>query len=452
MSATLPPSFPATESTVFYQQLFECSPDAMLVFALNNRQVLAANPSLLAFIGRSESSSLIGRPVDLLLGPDHADALRDSLQALIHCHGTQAPAEPHHLRWDERVIELRLGWPPVEFFAQAACVLSMHDVSEQARCTHALERHQAQLESLVEERTAALHEVATANQAKRLFISNMSHELRTPLNAILGFSRLLERDPAMTDEHRQKLGAIHRAGEILLALINDVLEISRSDPHAAQPPATVLPLRERLAEKTSPPYLLVVDDQEDNRWLASHLLESAGCTVATAKNGEEAIAAVLARPPDLIWMDMRMPVLDGYEATRRIRALPGGEQIPIIAMTANTLPEERAAILAAGCNSLVGKPLDEAEVLSALKQWLGVPDRDVENTSPEPPGTNDLKTVALPTHYRIPLTQAAEMLDLEACREIAGAMQSEAPAAAAHLLALLAQFRFDQIVLWCKPS
>jgi len=447
---------PTEESAAFYRTLYECNPQALLVFALESRQVLAANPSLLRLLAAGSPTPLIGQPVELLFGPEHASRLHAALSAMIPGSAATTPGKPCQLHWGERVIELRLAWPPIEIFAQTACILSLDDVSAEAHFNEAQTGQQSKLESLLEERTAALqtalHELETAKHAKRSFLSDMSHELRTPLNAILGFSRLLERDPAMSAEHRHKLGVIHHAGENLLALINEVLDTSRDIPQTAQQTASPEFLNKLVGENTAPPLLLVVDDQADNRWLARHLLESAGFTVATAENGEEAIAAVLARCPDLIWMDMRMPVLDGYEATRRIRALPGGQQIPIIAMTAGVMPEERTAMLAAGCNGVIGKPLDEAEVFSTLAQWLSTRADPIEAACPEAANSSALPSRPLPEHHRIPLMQAAERLDLDACREIASTMQTEAPEAAAQLLSLLERFRFDQIGLWCQQA
>lgn len=128
------------------------------------------------------------------------------------------------------------------------------------------------------------------------------------------------------------------------------------------------------------PRLLVVDDKADNRDLTRQLLESAGLEVRTASNGQEALAAYQSWCPDLIWMDMRMPVMDGYEATRRIRALPGSERVKIVALTASAFEEDRRDILAAGCDEMVRKPLEVDVLFEVLGRLLALQYRYAETT------------------------------------------------------------------------
>ena len=100
--------------------------------------------------------------------------------------------------------------------------------------------------------------------------------------------------------------------------------------------------------------ILVVEDQMDNRQILRDLLGSAGYQlIVEAENGEEALAAVAKQRPDLILMDIQLPVLDGYEATRRIRADPDLKAIPIVAVTSYALAGDEAKALAAGCNAYV---------------------------------------------------------------------------------------------------
>ena len=102
--------------------------------------------------------------------------------------------------------------------------------------------------------------------------------------------------------------------------------------------------------------ILVVEDQMDNRQILRDLLGNAGYQLVEAENGEEALAAVAKQRPDLILMDIQLPVMDGYEATRRIRANPDLKSIPIIAVTSYALAGDEAKALAAGCNAYVTKP------------------------------------------------------------------------------------------------
>ena len=97
--------------------------------------------------------------------------------------------------------------------------------------------------------------------------------------------------------------------------------------------------------------ILVVEDQEDNRQILRDLLGNAGYELIEAENGEEALAAVARQRPDLILMDIQLPVMDGYEATRRIRTNPGLKSVPIIAVTSYALAGDESKALAAGCDA-----------------------------------------------------------------------------------------------------
>ena len=118
--------------------------------------------------------------------------------------------------------------------------------------------------------------------------------------------------------------------------------------------------------------LLIVDDQEVNRKLLRRLLEPLGFAVREAVNGQEAIDSWQAWEPHLIWMDMRMPVMDGYEATRRIKSTTKGMATIIIAITASALEEDRVVILSEGCDDYLRKPFQEQELYDALAEHLGV--------------------------------------------------------------------------------
>lgn len=382
-----------------------------------------------------------------------------------------------------------------------------------------------------------------ANRAKSGFLANMSHELRTPLNAILGFSQLMNRDPALTPAQKENLDIINRSGEHLLELINDILEMSKieagrvtlnetnfdlydlletliqmldlraktkglqltcnltpdipqfvrtdegklrqvlinllgnaikftesghvilrvdagqvqfqTEGEASQlclffeiedtgpgiEPSEIkqlfaaftqtetgrksqqgtglgLPISHRFVKlmggdinvksavgqgttfqfnvqvaigdvvdrkpqpsaqhviglaPDQPAYrILIVEDRMENRKLMVNLLQPLGFEVQEAENGKVAIEYCERWQPHLIWMDMRMPVMDGYEATKHIKAHRQGQATVIIALTASALDEERAQILAAGCDDFVRKPFLEDTIFEKMTKYLGV--------------------------------------------------------------------------------
>ncbi|MFC2053236.1 PAS domain S-box protein [Chloroflexota bacterium] len=394
----------------------------------------------------------------------------------------------------------------------------------------------------ISELLLARREAETANQAKSIFLANMSHELRTPLNAILGFTQLMDGDSNLTPDQQENLEIINQSGENLLALINDVLEMSKieagrvklrektfdlhnfldsleemfrfqaenkgldlsfqfaedvpryvmsdegklrqvlsnlvgnavkftqegsikvnvsTSPYESErlelhfdvhdtgpgiapedleavfdpfvqaanltnlistqaPEGTGLglsisqqfvrlmggditvssklglgsqfsfyvivgiaevdevltaqPKREVLSLAPGQPVyrLLVVEDQETNRRLLLKLLEQVGFAVQEAINGQEAIDSWQRWEPHLIWMDMRMPVMNGREATKQIKSMPGGQSVAIIALTATAFDEDREQILLDGCDDFVRKPFRKSEIFDMLIKHLNV--------------------------------------------------------------------------------
>ncbi|MDR2186786.1 MAG: response regulator [Azonexus sp.] len=117
-------------------------------------------------------------------------------------------------------------------------------------------------------------------------------------------------------------------------------------------------------------HVLLVEDNEINRELAREILTSTGLRVSSAEDGMEALSRLRRESFDLVLMDCQMPVMDGYEATRRIRSELGLNSLPIIAMTANALSGDRERCLAVGMNDHVGKPIDIGAMLATLAYWL----------------------------------------------------------------------------------
>ncbi len=116
--------------------------------------------------------------------------------------------------------------------------------------------------------------------------------------------------------------------------------------------------------------ILVVEDTEDNRQIIRDLLTSAGYEMIEAVDGEEGVAMAAQHRPDLILMDIQLPVLDGYEATRRIKAQPELKHIPVIAVTSYALSGDEAKTKAAGCDGYVAKPFSPRQLLAKVREFL----------------------------------------------------------------------------------
>ncbi|HXJ32754.1 MAG: response regulator [Candidatus Binatia bacterium] len=119
--------------------------------------------------------------------------------------------------------------------------------------------------------------------------------------------------------------------------------------------------------------ILVVEDNEDNRRILVYRLKKIGqFDIREATNGQEAIEAVKADRPDLIFMDLKMPVMDGWEATKRIRQMDGGDAVRIIALTAQAMAGDEEKALAIGCDDYLAKPVvDPSLVRQKLERLIG---------------------------------------------------------------------------------
>jgi two-component system cell cycle response regulator DivK len=116
--------------------------------------------------------------------------------------------------------------------------------------------------------------------------------------------------------------------------------------------------------------ILVVEDQEDNRQILRDLLGSVGFEMIEAGDGQEALVQVAKQRPDLILMDIQLPIMDGYEATRRIKSDPATKSIPIIVVTSYALSGDEGKARAAGCDAYVTKPYSPRQLLAKVKEFL----------------------------------------------------------------------------------
>lgn len=481
---------------------------------------------------------------------------------------------------------------------------------------------QKKLEETVINRTAELfaakEQADAANHAKSAFIANMSHELRTPLNAILGFSEILSRDENLSESQKETLSIIHKSGDHLLGLINDVLDIAKIEAGRVVLESKPFDLRNMILDITDmlriraqtknlqllvdqssefPLYIvgdqgklrqilinlisnaikateqggvslrlgfkqnctkhliievedtgcgiapenqsqifaafvqvgsqdkqqgtglglaitrqfvelmgghitltshvgqgsifrvelpvtlahaedisdapattntvvrleagqpiyrvLVVDDQKDNRLLLHRLLSDVGFEVKLAENGVEAIEQFLQWQPHFIWMDRRMPVMDGMEATRQIRALQHGDKVKIAAVTASTFSEENAELSEVGFDDIVNKPFRPEQIFDCMEQLLGV--QFIRHTIPLEPKTemielNPAELAKLPKALQQDLANALVTLNKKRIFNVIEKIAELSPNLANALEIPLQKYDYDSISKLVKRS
>ncbi|WP_341731009.1 response regulator [Microcoleus sp. EPA2] len=559
----------------------------------------------------------------------------------------------HHCRnqrhWNSSEIESLQ-----QISVQLAIAIQQSTLFEQAK-TEIYERKLAELAL-----QKAVLAADRANCAKSEFLSSMSHELRTPLNAILGFSQVMVRDSSLNNQNQQHLQIINRAGEHLLSLINDILEMSKIEAGRSQlnessfnlirlletleemfrlkakskkllltfevaegvpdfvkgddgklrqvlinlignaikftdtgsvtlrvknqvetsfsvqnpeliPPKTIiadtvslksvspefdtvnmnyippvslrvnfeiedtgagigreemnklfqpfeqtktgyksqegtglgLPISRnfvrmmggdisvkstlglgskfsfdidfRLADPSDvkmlkpqkkviglapdqPEYrILVVDDRPDNCLVIVRLLSPLGLIVREARNGQEAVAIWEEWQPHLIWMDMQMPVMNGYEATRLIKAHPLGKKTMIVALTASAFEEERKTILGAGCDDFMRKPFEANILFSIMEELLGISyiyeepvEENIENETTISVPTSTLSVESqlsqMPLDWVQKISEAAHECSDDKIVKLIDEIPREFDSAAKILTALAHDFLFDDII------
>ena len=216
------------------------------------------------------------------------------------------------------------------------------------------------------------------------------------------------------------------------------------------------PTRRVIAlEPNQPRYrILIVDDKQDNRQVLIKLLNPLGFELKQASNGQEAVEIWDKWEPHLIWMDMRMPVLDGYEATKQIKLATKGQATAIIALTASVLEEERAVILSAGCDDFLRKPFREDDIFSLMNKHIGVRYVYEEPTTcTSPVSVGDIQDVAnpealavVPTELLENLEHAASFAYMTEIDDYIEQIRPYNPHLADALAALALNFEYDKIV------
>jgi PAS domain S-box-containing protein len=233
------------------------------------------------------------------------------------------------------------------------------------------------------------------------------------------------------------------------------VEVDLGQPEDVVPPLVGLSQRVLCLEPDEPiRRILVAEDRESNRRLLVRSLQRLGFEVREATNGEEAIQVWEQWHPHLIWMDMRMPVIDGYEATRRIKASPGGVDTPVIALTASAFEEDQEKMLTAGCNDIVRKPFRMQEIHDMLVKHLAVcfsyeagppspavPERSNIRISP-----GELVLADLPPGWLAALGQATVRADLPEMLDLIDEIRPENAVLAASLRELAREFEYDRIL------
>lgn len=223
-------------------------------------------------------------------------------------------------------------------------------------------------------------------------------------------------------------------------------------PERRMPPSSVHAQIHGLAEGQPVYRLLIAEDQAENRLLLKKLLDFPGIELKEAHDGQEAINIFEQWRPDLIWMDIRMPGIDGFEAISRIRSMKGGKRVKIVAVTAHALEAERGKIMATGCDGFIRKPYKEAEIFDALSRYLGVRfnfEKEIHATAEKagPTIPEDL-----PDEIKKELEQALIRIDNDKIKQVIEKISRHYPASAKKLGKMAQDLQYGQILRLIKKT
>ncbi len=212
-------------------------------------------------------------------------------------------------------------------------------------------------------------------------------------------------------------------------------------------PAPVCGQRSMGLAAGQPTYrLLVAEDHAESRKLLADLLTGLGFAVRTAENGAEAVAIWQEWRPHLIWMDLRMPVMDGHAATRRIKATAEGQQTVIVAVSACVLSDEQTALHAADCDDFVRKPYRESEIVACLVKHLGVRMVYADAPATQAVAQPAFDLTGLPAAWLEQVRRAAVAADAAQLLRLAAEVEREWPTVTCNLCAAVDDFNYHKIL------
>ncbi len=203
--------------------------------------------------------------------------------------------------------------------------------------------------------------------------------------------------------------------------------------------------------------VLVADDSEDHRRLLVQMLEAVGFETLQASNGDDAVRIFAAHPADLIIMDVRMPVVDGYEAIRRVRRAREGKSVPIIGITASVFSEDRKKVLAVGADEFLGKPFMEAELYEKLSRLLEIDyeyaSEPAEAAAKQPHAALSAGAMAaVPRDLAARLREATLTGNLESLHELLDSLARHNVDLAGELRRLADQYDYETLFRWLSTG
>lgn len=198
--------------------------------------------------------------------------------------------------------------------------------------------------------------------------------------------------------------------------------------------------------------ILIVDDRWENRMMLARMLSQTGFLVEEAGDGREAIQVWQEWQPDLIWMDMRMPNMDGYEATQRIRQSDDGNDVVIIALTASAFEHDREKVMIVGCDDFLAKPFRENDLYDKLANHLEI--EFIYEDEPKQRNDSPVESMEeihmLPESVRLQLKQAIAELNLEKVRGLVQQIEPDYPQLAKQIIKKATEFDFDTLAKWME--